>query len=463
MLQPNHLLRTVREHTPSRRVAGAHMSREELAEAVALWLAERDVKGRKVAFDGNHLGKLERGAVRRPRQHYVAALCAVLSATEAELGFAEGSAGALSVSDADWNRALIENSVETITRIDLAATRRHALVAAALAGAALTQPLQRWLEPLTEAAGSARHHDAFTPPEVEALERLAVQIRSWTTGRNGALARKAVVAQLSELNERLRHAPSGQLTRRAVLVTSQLADTVASMSWDAGEHHAAQRYYVLAVQLAKLAGDDELAAVALAALGRQCYDLGRPADGLEVVQLAQYGTRRSANPRLRAMLATREGWAYAQRGEVRAFHRIVGLAQDHFAEIVVPDSCRWVGNFDAAEMHGVIGARFRDLARHDPRQARHAQDHIERALRLRDPGRLRNRAFDLIGLARVHLITRDLERAAALIYEALPLTQNWMSGRVGIKLGDFHRESSRFVSVPVVRDVRDAIRGVMTA
>jgi hypothetical protein len=327
----------------------------------------------------------------------------------------------------------------------------------------LTQPLQRWLEPLGVVGGAARQHDAFTPQEVETLERLAVQIKGWTSSRNGGLARKAVVAQLADLNERLRHAPTGPLTRRAILVTSQLADTVASMSWDAGEHHAAQRYYVLAVQLAKLAGDDELAAVALAALGRQCYDLGRPADGLEVVQLAQYGTRRTANPRLRAMLATREGWAYAQRGEVRAFHRIVGLAQDHFAEIVEPDSCRWVGNFDAAEMHGVIGARFRDLARHDPRQAKHAQDHIERALRLRDPGRLRNRAFDLIGLARVHLIDNELERAAALIYEALPLTRNWMSGRVGIKLGDFHRESARFASIPEVRDVRDAIRGVMTA
>ena len=76
--------------------------------------------------------------------------------------------------------------------------------------------------------------------------------------------------------------------------------------------------------------------------------------------------------------------------------------------------------------------------------------------------RLRNRAFDLIGLARLHLITRDLEQASALIYEALPLTRYWMSGRVGTKLSDFHRESARFVSVPEVCAVRDAIRG-MTA
>jgi hypothetical protein len=84
---PNRLLRAARERTPSRRVPGAYMSREELAEAVALWAADHDDKRRGVAFDANHLGKLERGTVRCPRQLYVTALCTVLGATPAELGF----------------------------------------------------------------------------------------------------------------------------------------------------------------------------------------------------------------------------------------------------------------------------------------------------------------------------------------------------------------------------------------
>lgn len=84
---PNRLLRAARERTPSRRVPGVYMSREELAEAVALWVADHDDKRRGVAFDANHLGKLERGIVRCPRQLYVQALCAVLDATPAELGF----------------------------------------------------------------------------------------------------------------------------------------------------------------------------------------------------------------------------------------------------------------------------------------------------------------------------------------------------------------------------------------
>ena len=84
---PNQLLRAARKHAPSRRVPGTYMSREELAEAVALWATEHDSKRRDVAFDANHLGKLERGTVQCPRQVYVNALCAVLGATPAELGF----------------------------------------------------------------------------------------------------------------------------------------------------------------------------------------------------------------------------------------------------------------------------------------------------------------------------------------------------------------------------------------
>jgi transcriptional regulator with XRE-family HTH domain len=77
--QPNRRLRTARE--------SARLSRNALAEAVSLWLAERDPKGRDVAFDANHLGKIERGIIERPRDLYVAALCAILRMTEAELGF----------------------------------------------------------------------------------------------------------------------------------------------------------------------------------------------------------------------------------------------------------------------------------------------------------------------------------------------------------------------------------------
>lgn len=81
----SHRLRAAREALPSRRVPGTHATREEVAELVARWVEQHD--DRESAFDANHLGKLERGAVRRPGPLVRAALCSVLDATEHDLGF----------------------------------------------------------------------------------------------------------------------------------------------------------------------------------------------------------------------------------------------------------------------------------------------------------------------------------------------------------------------------------------
>lgn len=300
---------------------------------------------------------------------------------------------------------------------------------------------------------------------MDAAERLVAALRQWHSTQT-PLARRAVVAQLNAHLARLREAPQGTAeTVRAFRVGAQLADIAASMSWDAAEHAIAQRYFVLAAQLAHVAGDDALAAVALAALARQCFDLGRPDDGLEVVQLAQYGTRRSATPRLRAVLASREAWAYAQQGDVRAFRRTVGLAEDFHAEGTQDGDARTraARSLDEAELLGVIGARYRDLARADPAHARTVEHYISRALELRHPSRARSRTFDLIGLARTHILTREPEQAAELVFEVLPLARTWSGGRVGVKLQDFRREAAPFATVPAVRDARAAIAAMTTA
>ncbi|WP_344428623.1 XRE family transcriptional regulator [Amycolatopsis minnesotensis] len=83
----NECLRAARRRTPSRLRAG-EMGRDELASLVAQWITEHDPKRRYSPFDGNALGKLERGVIKCPRADVRRALCELLGATEAELGFA---------------------------------------------------------------------------------------------------------------------------------------------------------------------------------------------------------------------------------------------------------------------------------------------------------------------------------------------------------------------------------------
>ncbi|WP_232520012.1 MULTISPECIES: helix-turn-helix domain-containing protein [Actinosynnema] len=365
---------------------------------------------------------------------------------------------------AAWDASSIARSVEETARSDLAISRRAALTGAAAVtmGPTLVEPLQRWLhplQPLTRWSSSA----AISEEELAALQHVADGLRGWG-GRGGyGLARKAVLGQLEELAERLTRAPAGPTTERAFFIGAELSKVAASMSWDAGMHDAAQRYYVLGVRMAKAGHNDPFAALCLAAMARQMFDLGRPEDGLDLVQLAQYGTRRKATPTLQALLLTREAWAYAQLGRVKEFHRAVGQAQDSFAQREHGSEPWWLQSFDEAELEGVIGARLRDLAAHDPSQALLAEKHILRALELRDPARVRNRAFDVIGLARTKMAAGDPEAACGLIQEVLPTAVGLASGRVVRKLQDFAKEAERHRELPLVRDTREAIRGVRTA
>lgn len=469
MPTPNSLLRAAREAINSRRVPGECMSRSELAEEVNRHLYT--ATGKHYDLDRHQVSRYERGEVRWPSSAYRAGFRAVLGAkTDRDLGFTPrkhctepSPAATTDLSATAWHPAEVVTVAEELTSRDVTLSRREALgTATAAAGAVLTEPLRGWLAPLNYRFPG---NSVITEAELASWQDITSQLQTWSKSPAGRFTRKAVLAQLNELTDRLRDIGDGPNTQPAFLVGAELARIAASMSWDSGLHLAAQRYYSLAVQFAKVGGDATFAASTLAAFARHCFDLGQPGDGLELVQLAQYGARRAASPRLRSLLATREAWAYAQTGSVQPFRRAARLAEDHFAEDDPNGVDQNAHGLDVAELYGVLGARWRDLSvtSAQPQQARHAQDYIGRALVLRDPSFVRNRAFDLIGLARAHLVTAEPDRSCELIESALPIAATWSSGRVGEKLRDFYRESQRFGTSPKVRSTRDAVRDVISA
>ncbi len=84
--QPNNRLRQARMRMPSPSGSGQPMSRQELADAVNRYLADKqDPDGPVTA---NHVGKLEQGLYTWPRALRRQAYRAILGAsTDAELGF----------------------------------------------------------------------------------------------------------------------------------------------------------------------------------------------------------------------------------------------------------------------------------------------------------------------------------------------------------------------------------------
>ena len=254
------------------------------------------------------------------------------------------------------------------------------------------------------------------------------------------MARRTAAAQLRELSDRLRSVRSSVLRDRTFLAGAQLARLVASLAWDAGSHPEAQRYYLLSVQMAYVARDSGYAALALADLARQSLDLERPQDALELVQLAQYGSRNSGAAKLHAFLLTREAWAFAHLNRPREFHRAVRQALDLFAESDGASCPVWLENFDEAELFGVIGARYRDLTSTEPRHAHLAEHYIQRALSVRAPNRIRNQTFDLIGLARTYLAMAEPEQGCLVARQAAEINGGALHGRPKRKLQEFCHE-----------------------
>ncbi|SBV07058.1 hypothetical protein YW3DRAFT_03036 [Streptomyces sp. MnatMP-M77] len=229
-------------------------------------------------------------------------------------------------SDADeipWRPDATVDLATHLTRSDLVMDRRaltHALAGAAVTGAALLDSLEGWLVPAATVTGR-RRPGRLGIREVEELETTARAFRQWDHQYGGGLRRKAVLGQLAEVSGALDDHQAPAVANRLYRVMAQLAGTAATMAWDSGLHRRAQDYYRLALRAAHAGGDVVFGANVLAGMARQMLYRDRADDALQLIHLAQEGARDVIGPRVRAMLHTREAWAYAAQGRAAGFQR----------------------------------------------------------------------------------------------------------------------------------------------
>lgn len=380
-----------------------------------------------------------------------------------------GASGELIVAEIDASSAWVPSEtielVSRFTREDLSLDRRDATrtIAGVVVGGALLERLERWLSN-PEPTITRRRAPGIGYQEVEQIEHAARLFRTWDDQFGGGLRRKAVVGQLSEVADELRDfSHPADLTRRLFGVMAQLAETAAIMSWDSGQGALAQRYYVTALRAAKEAGDRGFGANILAGMARQQFYMGHVAQGLELVRLAQDGVDGHATPTIRAMLHTREAWAYAKQGRMAAFRRATNRAEDCLGSAVPADDPYWISYFDEAELAGVTGGRLLEVAHNKSELAEEAATHIGRAVQLRRPQSLRSAALDQLGLAETRLIQGEADEAARLGSDATYTVAKTHSDRVRVKLVEMYGHTEPYASVPSVIDLRDRITAILTA
>lgn len=351
--------------------------------------------------------------------------------------------------DLPWAGPQTVALLSEFSRSDLMLARRGFLGSslALAAGPALVEPMQRWLVPgpAAEAERPAppaeQRPSRLSKPELELLESTTAMFRLWDAQCGGGLRRKAVVGQLHEVTDLLQEPQPEATSKRLFTCAAELAELAGWMSYDVGLQPNAQKYFVLALHAAKEAGDKPLGSYILSSMSRQMIHLGRPDDALELVHLAQYGSRECATPRTQAMLYAMEARAYANMGQPSKCKRAARMAEETFADAGAdgerePD---WIRFFSEAELNAENAHSYRDLAYvagRSPTYASLAEPVMERAVELfaKDDDHQRSYALNLIGMATVHLLKKEPEQSAALGRQALDIACKVRSERVNTRL-----------------------------
>ncbi|MEU2226473.1 hypothetical protein [Streptomyces sp. NPDC018347] len=353
--------------------------------------------------------------------------------------------------DLPWTGPQTVALLGEFSRSDLMLARRGFLGTSLglAAGPTLVEPMQRWLVPTPAPAApaepvpepDARRPGRLSRPELELLESTTRMFRQWDAQCGGGLRRKAVVGQLHEVTDLLQEPQPEATTRKLFQIAAELAELAGWMSYDVGLQPTAQKYFVLALHAAKEAGDKPLGSYVLSSMSRQMIHLGRPEDALELIHLAQYGSRDCASPRTQSMLYAMEARAYANMGQPGKTKRAVRMAEDTFAEADEWDEPDpdWIRFFSEAELYGENSHSFRDLAYvagRSPTYASLAEPLMRRAVELfaEDTEHQRSYALNLIGMATVQLLQREPERSTEYAVRAMEVAKKVRSERVNTRI-----------------------------
>lgn len=199
------------------------------------------------------------------------------------------------------------------------------------------------------------------------------------------------------------------------------------LSYDAGRHADARRWWLECLHVADVGDHTTVRTVALASMSLQASTLGR---GNEAVDLARAAGRDpSASNRVRSLLAAREARGLAARGDKAASARMFATAE----QLIEPQASgdpAWISFYGPADLvsHRVASAM---LLRDFPEAERAAR----RVVAARDAGRwTRNKALYEIRLGSILARRGALEESISLLVPAVSSVATIASGRVHANL-----------------------------
>ncbi|MFD2028403.1 helix-turn-helix domain-containing protein [Promicromonospora aerolata] len=257
-----------------------------------------------------------------------------------------------------------------------------------------------WAEPVDRLTASAPSRIGMV--DVEHVQALTVAMRAVDYAHGGGACRDAISAQV-RWSQQLLAADATDETRRHLLIAlADLHNLAGWASFDVGMFSTARRHFARALEQARHAGDDSLAANILYRLGRLHLHRDLSKEALRFFQLGQLVAQDSCGV-TDSMLWVNMAWAYAYLGDRPKMDHAVTAAEDAFGAADLDQAASWVRFFGETDLHAVTGAALTSLPDPQDQEMERAIELVTTTVRLRGPEMARSRTFEHISLAVAHL------------------------------------------------------------
>lgn len=433
---PNDKFRDARERTKSPDHPDECLSRQEVADQANAWIWEH--YGKKYDLNKNYVGKIEQGVICWPDAVRRAAFRAILKVSkDSELGFVNARARS--------RRAVVK--LDDVKRRKLLETTTLGVSSLVLEGpmVALLEGIEP--DPIPRRVGAS---------DIAQVRDATQEFNSWDRTYGGGVARATVRAQVRWSAGLLEAACPERLRPELFSAVGDLAHTAAFMAIDAGAYQEARRLCRFALYCAEEVKDWPLRASVLDDMARQEIRIGRPDEGLTLVDLALVRADDWLTATERTMLHGTRAVALAKMRRVQETLRAVGAADEHFAHSSPANDPLFMAFYNDAWHNQITGRPLFDLVivGRDPGEATTrltaaAAGHPER--------NTRERAICLTRLASLTMVTGDPLQAASIGHEALDIAGPLRSRRAAEDLRALSRYATTHQHLEEVEHLRQRI------
>lgn len=262
--------------------------------------------------------------------------------------------------------ATATEAVSTLTQLWQADSDEvRAIIAAPTNSSAWSEVTLQWLlRPESESLSERPAGIRIGKSDVAALRATTEAFAQLDNRFGGGHARQALIGYLrSTASPILSGRYSESVGRELHTAAAEATLLAAWMSYDAGSHGLAQRYFFQALRLAQAAGDVVLAGSILDAMSHQATFLGRSKEAANLARAARTGTRGVATPTLTAHFYAMEARALAVGGDAVGAQKALGEAVRVYERRMPGTDPEFISYFDDAELSAEFGHCFRDIGR----------------------------------------------------------------------------------------------------